>query len=505
MKRRREISHEAGAQFIEYAIGLPIFFSLVLAVCYFGLWMLTNGIVDTALGRAITLATTAAEFEENREDCTANDHDATGWCLGVEKVRAAMLDLPVSQGLISIGGPGGFAFAPIDAASVILPEPEDGQSQRAAFLSEPIVLRLTYYVVNPVSLIYSAFDGSSSYQQVVRTAVAYREQITPYSGTLKVDCAGIPFGMPNYGQGPCDCSDEPNSLWFIDDEGIGTCHACQFDRSATGEEPEGKNYFNSFADDFNCKCPTTEFCVDKYGPGSVRYSVGPNKCRCGCYQNTGFNGGVEAECECDPPPGGDSPAPPMPYWDPDDGDPPAPPITFLPGRVITGTDDSTYRCECRVDDGSAEGRELTMSDCETLYGIPAERMMLAPDRCSCWCLSNWGGCPANSILGYGQRPYSVNGNPNNPYHNAQCQCTCQGNREWSGGAPEVGDCVCVSTACPGNKTRDPDSCECGCQDFSCANGGAVQEGANDTCYCECPCGVDDEGQCAACSDGSQIG
>lgn len=459
-------SRYRGSLAVELAIALPLFLAMVFASVSFGIAMMVNAVVDESVQGALAKAVVDPSFNTqpsgltSMEDCDDGQFSATPFCESVAAIKQSVIDLTSTAWVSTDENSGSFGYF-VGGPKVDIPIAKDSIEQ--AYATRPFTVsatvRLNLFGIYPIDL------GA--------VATGYYEVHHTPTMPAAMDCNGYPYMHPLYQSEQCDCSYLSNATTSLVTH---QCHICEYDRKAPlpgGGAPSG---YGDLADDHGCYCPTSSTCEAIYGTGSVRYTAGPDKCKCGCYANNGWDGGLMHTCQCS--------APPASYTGAS-----GQVVTFDPSRVEQGG-----ICYCSISEGSevgTPGKPISAADCDQLFPDAAGRLMPSPTGCGCWCQTtnfDQGICAGTGgKIGYGQAP-DGNGNRNNP----TCECsTCPSGKTYD--APN-NICVCNGgceighdeECCGTGNTYDQSNCECQCQGD--CNGYPNAMRADCTCDCDNPGG-----------------
>lgn len=443
---------------VEASIVLPTLIILVITILIYGFVLLVQASLDRSVVAGLNLAVTTGEFENDPEDCYAEDHDPESpFCQEVRRIEQHVLDTfqesLILDSLVSV----------VSGPEIDLPIAGAGENQDKLWSSEPIRVRME------IALDYFWFDFV-----LEGLTGGFRETRRAYSNPVKHDCNGFPIGSiqyEDYDNYPCDCSQEgPNAIF---DPVEMTCYLCPDNTFPPGVLAEEHRHNPPQYDDKGCECPNTTYCTDTYGPGVISDWYYHDQCGCDCnsgsYYRDEATPGDLSSCVCR-----EAPA----SYQPTDAREP-----FVFGGSIENPE-SPANCICVGEDQTP----MAQADCESFYPTAvASGVNFGPvnNKCFCYCYSSH--CPT------GMKRDSADPNFDAP-HPTICPCVCS--------TPEMellydgdGTPYCECAPCEDGLVHG-DGCNCVCDPNLPDCGFGRERLPQSNCACDCTPDPDDpHGRC----------
>lgn len=474
---------DRGITAVEAAILMPFFLTLVYGIIYLALYLSVQGILDTAATRALTAATTSADFDITESGLPACEQGSSEqFCLAMAALKTEIARLSSSAFVGQSEAEGGIAYLESgDNPTITWPAPSGEKSYEEVLQSNPITISVAAEI--------KTFVPFMPTMRVVGRAAGFREVRKALSYPVVTDCNGYPVGHPSYQQRPCSCT-TPNSAWNPTRQ---ACEVCDQGRSVptinptTGAMSAPPGFIiitpipNIGRPPQFCACPDSNTCLTRHGGNATTFY---HNCLCGC-QSLGARGNYTLESDpstetyeqCDPCPG-----------IPPDYAPFGPSVRSFTG--YTQTTGSDGRLVCRCDPA------LTDADCQAIFPPEMAGVIRAdPNGCRCICAGTYCS-PDGSGITNTPGPNSGPGDGSasviwfNPGYD-QCRCGCylpdgqnsqNPDRHLSGGL-----CECNTPCAGGIRTRgrdDPcDEASCRCPADPPCGAGYVKNDADPACGC----------------------
>ena len=250
-----------GVALIEFVIVFPVLMLILLAFVDFGRYVAAQSILESAANRALLLASTIDDIDNDKEDTEYKEAETRVLETATRLVGASFIGLNTSDS--------GLAHLKSEP-TLIRPTPQAGQTMKDALQSSTMSINLEA-TITPFLPFLPKFT-------VAGKAVGFREPRSEISLPIPVDCKGNPIGSEGYFS-DCPCDGVQNSIW---NEETRECEACL----------NGKQ-----AEDGSCRCPTLTECQQQLGPrGYVSWYGNAENCNCKCGGGAGFD--ENGQCNC---------------------------------------------------------------------------------------------------------------------------------------------------------------------------------------------------------------